>query len=61
MPNYRNTKAVAGLILCKGILLNNCGKLLFIPMKGSVGGNKNGNKGLLFDFKKLAVNSNRSC
>lgn len=27
MQNYKNSKAVAALIFCKGILFNNCGEL----------------------------------
>lgn len=38
MQNYKNTKKAAVRILCKGILLNNRGKLLFIPMKGGIEG-----------------------
>lgn len=42
MQNYKNTIAgKALLILCKGILFNSCGKLLFIPKKGTVRANKN--------------------
>lgn len=50
----------AVLTLYKGGLFNSCGKLLFIPIKGRVKGNKNGgSRGLLFDVKTLSVNSNR--
>ena len=36
MQNSRNTKAAAVGILCKGVLLNNRGKLLFNPTKGGI-------------------------